>query len=284
MLRLYIRQLRPKSWLKNVFVFIPLVFSLTLTDLVKLTATAVAFVSFCLISSAVYIFNDIRDIESDRKHPVKCRRPVASGAIGVRAATVTALLLSAAALGLAYCANLFTALMLAIYLAENLLYTIVLKHHPIYDCFCIAAGFILRVYAGSFAGDEPVSDWLFLTIVAMSLFMAFGKRRGEMLKIDEENRRVVLERYNLVFLNGIMFCTAGLSIVFYSLWAMNRGAGMIYTVPIIIFIVCKYLLIIHDEKSHGDPTTVIFADKTLMLAGGAYAVLTMLCLYFGRTQ
>jgi 4-hydroxybenzoate polyprenyltransferase len=279
----FVRELRPKNWLKNIFVFIPLVFSLKMTDIGKLTATSLTFVAFCLLSSAVYIYNDIHDVEADRKHPVKCNRPIASGVIGVKTAATVAVLLMLASFGLAYCVNLFTALVLVAYATENLLYTAMLKRYPIYDCFCIAAGFIFRVYAGSFASGEPVSDWLFLTIVAMSLFMAFGKRFGEMQKVDPANQRVVLAHYDLAFLNGMMFCMAGLTIVFYSLWAMNRGMGMIYTVPIIIFIVSKYFLLIHDEKSHGDPTTVIMTNKTLLFACGIYVVVTVLFLYFGRS-
>jgi 4-hydroxybenzoate polyprenyltransferase len=163
----------------------------------------------------------------------------------------------------------------------NLAYSFKLKHYVIVDCFCIAAGFVLRVFAGGAAYGGGVSDWLFLTIVAMSLFMAFGKRRGELIKTDGSSTRAVLERYDLIFLNGILFACAGLSIVFYSLWAMDRGNNMIYTVPLIIFIVCKYLLLICDSRSHGDPTTVIFSDKTLLASCGAYGIITVCLLYMG---
>jgi 4-hydroxybenzoate polyprenyltransferase len=275
----YIKQLRPKNWLKNVFVFIPLIFALELLNVEKLMPTTMMFATFCLASSAVYIFNDIRDVENDRLHPVKSNRPIASGTIGIKAAVVFAVILTAAAFGLAFYVNALAMLVIALYVAENILYSAYLKHRPIFDCFCIATGFILRVYAGSFASGGGVSDWLFLTVVAMSLFMAFGKRRGEILKVSAANRRPVLEYYDLDFLNGMMFACAGLSVVFYALWAMNRGMYMIYTVPIIIFIVCKYLLILHENDSHGDPTSVILNSKALISACGAYALLTIVLLY-----
>ncbi|MDR1378293.1 MAG: UbiA prenyltransferase family protein [Synergistaceae bacterium] len=278
----YIKQLRPKSWLKNVFVFMPLVFSLELTNLPKLAMCGLAFVAFCLTSSTVYTFNDLLDAEQDAEHPIKCRRPIASGAIPKSGAAVFCALLLISGLTLALFVNLPTAVIAAAYLAINVAYTIRLKHLAIIDCFCIAAGFVLRVYAGSAAIGDKVSNWLFLTVIAMSLFMAFGKRRGEMMKMEGSLTRHALEQYDLRFLNGMMFVCAGLMVVFYSLWAMARGLNMIYTVPVVIFIVCKYLLLVHDDDSHGDPTTVIFEDKTLLAASGLYALLTVGLLYAGR--
>jgi 4-hydroxybenzoate polyprenyltransferase len=281
MIMQYIRQLRLKNWLKNVFVFLPIVFSQQLTVLPKLWQTVAVFSAFCLVSSAVYTFNDLFDVENDRLHPVKQKRPIASGAIAVHSAVAMTIVLLALSLALATVASPLAAGVIGLYITVNVAYTMIMKHKPIFDVFCIAAGFILRVYAGGFASDETVSDWLFLTVVAMSLFMAFGKRRGEMIHITAEHQRAVLERYDLSFLNGMMFCSAGLSIVFYSLWAMNRGMGMIYTVPIIIFIVCKYLLLVYSDKSQGDPTTVILSNRILVLACLLYAGLTVLLLYAG---
>jgi 4-hydroxybenzoate polyprenyltransferase len=167
------------------------------------------------------------------------------------------------------------------YYALNISYTLWFKHIPIYDCFCIAAGFVLRVFAGGAAYGGGISDWLFLTVVAMSLFMAFGKRRGELVRTDGFSTRMALERYNELFLNGIIFTCAGLSIAFYSLWSLDRGDNMIYTVPLIIFLVCNYLLLIYHKDSHGDPTSMIFASKTLIVTCGLYALLTVGLLYLG---
>jgi 4-hydroxybenzoate polyprenyltransferase len=282
-LSLYIKEARPKNWLKNVFVFIPITFAFELTDWSKLTATAILFVAFCFVSSAVYVFNDIVDVNKDAAHPVKCKRPIASGAIPKNKAAVFAALFVIVGLVLAlYVARLAFALVTA-YLITNVAYTLALKHKPIFDCFCIAAGFVLRVFTGGVKIKNGVSDWLFLTVVAMSLFMAFGKRRGELIKMSGNSTRLVLERYDLPFLSGVTFVCAGLSIVFYSLWAMNRGCNMIYTVPLIIFIVCKYLLLVHGN-SHGDPTTVILGNRTLIAACAGYAFLAIGLLYAGGPQ
>ena len=228
------------------------------------------------------MFNDICDIEKDRVHPVKRNRPIASGAIIMQKAFVFAILLAGIGIAIGFCVNILTGILVACYLALNLAYTLKLKHKPILDCFCIAAGFVLRVYAGGEASAEPVSDWLFLTVTAMSLFMAFGKRRGELAKVGGSSTREVLQWYNSVFLNGIVFICAGLSVVFYSLWAMYRASNMIYTVPLVIFMVSKYLLLIHGDDSHGDPVAVLFGDKPLFASAGLYGLLTMTLLYFGR--
>jgi 4-hydroxybenzoate polyprenyltransferase len=277
----YLEETRPKNWLKNIFVFIPITFALKLTDLDKLLAATLAFVAFCLVSSAVYVFNDIVDADKDELHPVKCKRPIASGAIAKNKAVAFAVFLVFSGLTLALYVDIMACVLVSVYLIINIAYTLSLKHKPIIDCFCIAAGFVLRTFVGGVAIVEGVSNWLFLTIVAMSLFMAFGKRRGELIKTDGSGEtRVVLEHYDLAFLNGMTFVCAGLAIVFYALWAMNRGCNVIYTVPLIIFIVCKYLLIVHGD-SHGDPTTVFFSNKTLMGACGVYGMLVILLLYFG---
>jgi 4-hydroxybenzoate polyprenyltransferase len=277
----YLIEMRPKAWLKNIFVFVPLVFSLQLFDISKLSAAVTVFIAFCLISSSVYIYNDVCDAHKDALHPIKYRRPVASGMIGKPAAIVFAIACAALGLVIAVAVNYIACLMAVAYLAVNLFYSLFLKHKPIFDVFCISAGFVLRTLAGGFATNAPVSDWLFLTIVALSLFMAFGKRRGEIIRTAEEVRREVLKSYDLAYLNGMTFVCAGLSIVFYGLWTMFRGMNMIYTVPVIIFIVCRYLLIVFDNQSHGDPTSVIFSDFVILASCAVYAILTVILLYNG---
>lgn len=274
--------MRPKSWMKNIFVFVPLVFSLQLRNPDKLWTTLIAFVAFCLASSAVYGLNDVCDADKDRRHPVKRLRPVASGAISKRNAVLFAALLAVIGLAAGFAANPATGAFATAFVALNLAYSIWLKRQPLFDCFCIAAGFVLRVYAGGAASGEPVSDWLFLTIVAASLFLAFGKRRGEALKVGDPATREVLRQYDLGFMNGMMFVYAGLAAVFYAMWAMNRGLGMIYTVPLVIFIISRYLLSIHRIDSHGDPSTVLWEDKTLLAAGVFYALMTVALLYYPK--
>ena len=280
-MKYYIKVARPRNWLKNVFVFVPLFFSMEVSKAGKLIATLLAFITFCLISSAVYICNDIADRKADAAHPIKKSRPIASGSLSVKNAALFAGILTVFSLVMGFLINLWLGVITVFYLILNLAYTWKLKHLPIIDCFCIATGFVLRVYAGGAACQEPVSDWLFLTIVSMALFMAFGKRRGELLKVSPLATRQVLRQYDPQFLDGIVFACAGLSVTFYSLWALNRGCYMIYTVPLIIFIVAKYLQLIHMPDSHGDPTTVILQDKVLLCACGVYGITATLLLYFG---
>ncbi|MCL1831709.1 MAG: UbiA prenyltransferase family protein [Oscillospiraceae bacterium] len=307
----YIKVIRPKAWLKNVFVFVPIVFAIQLFNLDKLLTTLAAFGAFCMISSAVYLFNDICDAKKDALHPVKKSRPIASGKIKRSVASAYAIAL--AGVGIAVSLLVVNRTMTAIalgYLCLNLAYTILLKNVAVLDCFCIAAGFVLRVYAGGAASGSAVSDWLFLTVTAASLFMAFGKRRGEILKLrsptadasvhcagqaepdslpklrspaaeSSSQTRTVLQQYNIDFLKGMVFICAGLAVVFYSLWAMEKS-NMIYTVPLMIFMVAKYLLNIHKADSHGDPTTVVFSDVTFLLSGALYAAVTVVLLYGGK--
>ena len=277
----YVKLSRPKSWLKNIIVFIPLVFALELFNINQLLATAIVFISFCLVSSAVYVFNDICDAKLDATHEVKRNRPIASGAITKRHAAVFAVLLCIFGLAASFYVSLFACILVIAYIILNIFYSLWLKNVLIFDCFCIAAGFVLRVYTGGAASGEPVSDWLFLTIVSMALFMAFGKRRGELVKGGDAEGRAVLRLYDKDFLQGMVWICAGLAVVFYSLWAINRGNNMIYTVPLIIFIVSKYLLHVSDSNYYGDPTTIIFEDKILLVVLGVYGLLTIALLYFG---
>ena len=278
----YIKLIRPKHWIKNVLIFVPLFYAYNLTNLRYLYMTILCFISFCLISSVAYIINDIADLDRDKQHPVKCKRPIAAGMITVPKAIILAIILAITGFLLATFGygNYFVALYTASYFLLNLAYSFFLKHQPVIDCFAIAAGFILRIYAGASASASPVSEWLFLTIIAVSLFFAFGKRRGEMMQISDTNKtRSVLSSYSLSFMNGIVFMCAGLSVVFYAIWALANFRQMIYSVPLVIFIICKYLMIINDEKASGDPVTTVLGDKELLAAVLVFGVLSMILLY-----
>jgi len=281
MIRSYIKLIRPKHWLKNVLIFFPLLYSGYLTQSNMLIASIQCFIAFCLVSSAVYVINDIADAPKDRLHPEKCKRPIAAGQIGIRAAVALAVFLGL--IGLALSAfgygNYYVLLCAVLYVLLNLLYSFFLKNLVVIDCFCIATGFLLRVYAGGAAGNIHISEWLFLTILAISLFMAFGKRRGEMLTNVNGVTRVALVGYDMGFINGIVFSCAGMAVIFYALWAMAETSLMIYTVPLVIFIVCKYLLNVYGAVSSGDPVTTILGDKGLMVSVLLFALVSAVLLY-----
>ena len=273
---------RPKHWLKNVLIFVPLLYAHKLFEPLLLRTTVLTFVAFCLLSSAVYVINDIVDSARDRQHPVKSRRPIAAGQVGRGQAVCFAAALFAAGFALPLFGGGTDLILLfaACYVLLNLAYSFWLKHVAIVDCFCIAAGFVLRIYAGGAASGDAITEWLFLTMAAASLFMAFGKRCGEMLHVkDIDKTRTVLRRYNVGFLNGMIFVCAGLAIIFYALWAMANDVRMVYTVPFVIFIVCRYLLNLHSKTSQGDPTSVILSDKVLLAAVGIFGVVSVALLY-----
>jgi 4-hydroxybenzoate polyprenyltransferase len=245
-------------------------------------STLRCFVAFCFISSAVYVINDIIDADKDRGHPIKNKRPIASGKVDIKKAIIFAVILFALGQALAITGNGNYAVVLfaALYAILNIMYSLFLQHYAIIDCFCLAAGFLLRIYAGGAAGGSSVSGWLFLTMTAASLFMAFGKRRGEMMRLsDGKATRKVLANYDLPFLNGMIFVCAGLTVVFYALWSIANVSTMIYTVPFVIFIISKYLLVIYGDTSHGDPTSVILGDKGLLAAIGLFGVFSLILLY-----
>lgn len=185
--------MRVDNWLKSVFIFVPLFFSSEIFNIDKLVPTIIAFVAFCLFSSGVYIVNDIFDVKNDIRHPEKCKRPIASGAVSIKNAVIFASVLAVAGGIVSIFLNTMTVSLIAFYVLLNFAYTLYLKRKPIFDCFCIAVGFALRIYIGQTSSGTIVSDWLFLTIVSVSLFMAFGKRRNERLKTSNCETRDVLE-------------------------------------------------------------------------------------------
>lgn len=235
--------------------------------------------SFCLISSAIYVLNDICDVENDRSHAVKKNRPIASGQISFPCAWILLICLAIVGFGLALLVNFYSFLLILAYVVINILYSKWLKTKVVIDCFCIAAGFVLRVMVGGTIVNAGVSDWMFLTVVSLSLFMAFGKRRGELHNYGVGGTRDVLEIYEMNFLNGIVFMCAGLTMTFYSLWSMSQESKLVYTVPIVLFIVIRYLLLVFAGRSEADPTTLIFSDKTLLVSCGLCAFIMLALLY-----
>lgn len=279
-IKAYIKEMRVKSWLKNLFVFCPIVFSLELFQWDKLMEAAVLTLSFCLISSAIYVFNDINDVENDRKHEIKKNRPIASGQISFPKAWVLLVCLTIIGLGISILVNIYSFLLIVAYVFINVLYSKWLKTKAVIDCFCIAIGFILRVMVGGTIVTAGVSNWMFLTVLALSLFMAFGKRRGELSSYAGGETRTVLDMYDLNFLNGIVFMCAGLTVMFYSLWSISQKPRLVYSVPIVFFIITRYLLLVFKGRAEADPTTLLLSDKTLLVSCGICGIVMLALLYF----
>lgn len=282
MLKSILSLIRPKHYLKNGLIFIPLLFSGNLFNLDYLSTLLLAFVAFCATASIVYVVNDIRDRDRDRLHPQKKYRPLASGALSVPQAIGIVVILAAIAGAFTGLAQLPAAayVILGAYLLINILYSLGLKNVPVVDVAILAAGFLLRVLYGGEAIDVEVSRWLALTVLAGAIYMGLGKRRGELATNGAKSRKVN-EFYTHNFLDKNMYVCMALTLVFYSLWATDpsRETSLFWTVPIVIIVLMTYSLDIEKEGSTGDPTDVLLNNKVLLALAGAYVLLTTYLLY-----
>ncbi len=275
----YLKLIRIKHWIKNSLIFIPLICSLSLTK-TNIINTIIGFLSFSLMASFIYIINDIKDIEKDKLHPKKKKRPLASGKIKISTAIIIGivLLILSIILNLLISPKLLTPslIILISYLIINLLYSNGLKNVAIIDVVILSTGFILRVYYGASIINVDVSNYLFLTILNASLFLGFGKRRKEMIK--DKNSRIVLKDYTESFLDKFQYLTLTLTIVFYSFWAIEQNIKYLYfTIPLLMVIFMKYCLYI-EKTGEGDPTTVLYEDKILMFLSLLYVIVMIIFL------
>ena len=285
----YLKLIRVKHWLKNGLVFLPLFFSLGIKDISLLTRCILAFFIFSATSSIIYIYNDMNDIEKDKNHPTKKLRPLASGDVSIRQASIIMVLLAMIdiiLMSILYIniSNIFVFIVPVIYIVLNVLYSKILKDIPILDVTIIVIGFILRILYGSISTSIEVSKYLYLMIIFGSFFLGFGKRRNEIVKNGNKSRPV-LEKYNKDFLDKNMYVSYALSIVAYTLWTVDPvtiariGNDYIFwTIPLLMIILQLYSLNIEDN-SDGDPTEVIFSDKKLLFAGTIYIIALIIILY-----
>ena len=277
--------MRVKHYIKNLLVFAALACSGQFFNTEKLLACLAGFAAFCMISSAVYVINDIRDAEKDRMHPEKCKRPIAAGDISVRNAYILLALLLAAAAVCVYLTRCYPpAVLLLLYVLLNLAYSFGLKNIPIVDIIILVSGFLIRVIYGAVITDIVISNWLYLTVVTISFYFALGKRRNELQTVGNESR-AVLKEYPLSFLDKSMNMCLTLANVFYALWSMDkttvsayRNKYLIWTVPIVLLITMKYSLDI-EGNSDGDPVEVFLRDKVLFALCAAYAAVMFFILY-----
>lgn len=265
--------MRIRQWTKNGFIFFGLIFDKQLFLLEPFLRTLAGFFLFCLVSSAVYLFNDIADLEADRNHPEKKSRPLASGALPVNIALAAAVLLTAVAIPLGYLLSPIFALILSVYLAINLLYSRWLKHVAILDVLIISSGFVLRVAAGvALITVERFSPWLYMLTILFSLYIGFGKRRAEMtlLAHGASAHRKVFEGYTIPLLDQYITIVSGMTIVAYSLYtfsAPNLPANhmMMLTIPFVVYGIFRYLQLIQTGHAAGAPDEVALKDRGLQV-------------------
>src|SRR5215211_5929845 len=273
MLKALIKTMRPRQWTKNGFIFFGLIFDKQLFILEPFLRTITGFILFCLVSSAVYLFNDIADVEADRNHPEKKFRPIASGKLPVNVALAAAVLLTLIALPLGYLLSPIFALILTIYLTINLLYSRWLKHVSILDVLIISSGFVLRVAAGmALITVERFSPWLYMITVLFSLYIGFGKRRAEMslLALGASSHRKVFEGYTIPLLDQFITIVSGMTIVAYSLYTFSapnlpENHTMMLTIPFVVYGIFRYLQLIQTGHAAGAPDEVALKDRPLQL-------------------
>lgn len=274
----YIKLLRIKHYIKNFLIFIPIFFAKNILDRSVLIPAIIGFFAFSFTSSAVYIINDIKDVEKDRMHPVKCNRPIASGEIGIKTSVfIFCLFLFLSLLFQFIAGSIGGAIYLWLYFIINIGYSIGLKNVQLLDIALLSSGFVIRVMYGGVITDTDISPWLFMVVLSGSLFMAFGKRRGE-LALSGEKRRKVLDKYSASFLDKIPYVCISLCVIYYSLWTIEKG-NLIWTVPIVLFIIFKYMLDIEQDESDGDPISVILEDRILILMCAVFLSLVAFILY-----
>jgi 4-hydroxybenzoate polyprenyltransferase len=287
MLSALLKTMRLRQWTKNGFVFFALVFDKQLFLREPFLRTLEGFLLFCLISSAVYLLNDIFDIEADRQHPEKKNRPLASGKLPVSAAWGAAIVLVAVALPLGFLLSpVFTAF-LAAYLLVNLLYSRWLKHVPIIDVLIVSTGFVLRVGAGvALITVERFSPWLYMITILFSLYIGFGKRRAEMSLLEKGagSHRKVLDGYTLPLLDQYITIVSGTTIVAYSLYTFSapnlpENHSMMLTIPFVVYGIFRYLQLIQSGHAAGAPDEVALKDRPLQ-ATVLLWVITVLAIFY----
>lgn len=273
------RLMRPHQWLKNLMIFFPAFLSGGIVQPGVAQRGVLPMIAFCLGSSATYVFNDLLDASNDRNHPVKSGRPIASGMVGVRSAVLLALLLAGGALGTALLVGGMFPLLLVSYLAISVCYSLKLKDVVIVDIFCIAAGFVLRLEAGGETLGVAISEWLFLSVFLLSVFLSTGKRLCEQRGLGEGagSHRKSLEGYPAGFLDIAMAMTGAAVLVTYTMYSLSKPY-LIYTVPLCTFGLLRYTLRV-KAGGGGDPTEALLKDFPLFATGLLWVIMVASGIY-----
>ena len=300
-LRAIIQSMRPRQWTKNLALFVGLIFAQQLFTLTSFERAFVAFVAFCLASSSVYIFNDLLDLERDRQHPTKSKRPLASGDLPVSWAIVTIAILLLGCAGLTLLivripiqqpdifaslggANVLFALTVVSYILLMALYSVHLKHIVLLDVFIIASGFVLRILAGAVVIPVTISPWLYLVTILLSLFLALSKRRHELVLLQGEasNHRQILKEYSLPLLDQLITIVIAATIMAYSLYTFQGPTGnhrLMITIPFVLYGMFRYLYLMHMRMEGGSPEEVLLRDRHMLGTVVMCTVLIIIVLY-----
>ena len=286
----YIALVRPKQWLKNAFVFAPLIFAKELFLLGPFIVAVKAFVAFCLTASAIYIINDVADLEADRAHPLKKNRPLAAGRMTIRQAMAVLVLLLVLDVAVVFDMKSRFAAILAVYFVLNIAYSWKLKEVVLLDVFAVAAGFMFRMLGGAFAIDVEVSNWLVLCSLFISLFLGFAKRRGELVQVGTGGsltERKVLQLYRVDFVDQMLTIAAAGTVISYALYTMAPRTidvfgteRLIYTTVFVVYGIFRYLYLVHTTPAIENPANAVTADLPIMVTGLLWITSCVVLIYF----
>jgi decaprenyl-phosphate phosphoribosyltransferase len=274
-LKNFIHLLRPWQWTKNLFIFLPLFFAMHMNQLDLLIMAGEAFLSFCFITSAIYIFNDWHDVDEDKLNPKKMQRPLAAGRTSKKAASIAIVILLTIGLVWSYFLSTSVLLLVLLYVILNIAYTLKLKHIPILDIFIISSGFVIRVFIGGFAAHVKIYPWIIIMTFLLALLLSLAKRRDDVstFLVSNQKMRKSIDGYNLQFLDMTMMAMAAITIVAYIMYTMSpevmarfKTDKLYFTTFFVILGIMRYMQITIVENKSGDPTEVLIRDRFLQFA------------------
>jgi len=279
--------MRPKQWIKNLLIFAGLIFSKNLLALDLWIISILAFLLFCLLSGSIYIINDIIDLESDKKHPIKSKRPLPSGQLKVRQAWIAAIIIALFSISLSFVLKIDFGIIALAYFLLILVYSLSLKHIVILDVLVISIGFVMRAAAGALAISVEISPWLLICTILLALFLALGKRRHELLLLEnaQEHRRS-LEDYSQELLDQMISVVTASTVIAYSLYTMAgetirkfNTSNLKYTIPFVIYGIFRYLYLIYQKQQGGDPGKALITDRPLILNIALWIATVIILIY-----
>ena len=291
MIKNIIQAMRPHQWTKNFFIYAALIFSQNIFNLSLLIKTTIAFSAFCLISSALYIFNDLKDLEEDKLHPLKSKRPIASGKIKKSTAILVIIILSLLGFSSAFTLNKNYFIITLVYFLIQVSYSIKLKHIVILDVFVVAFGFLIRVMAGGLAIEVSLSSWLLICTILLALFLALSKRRHELVLLEDDasEHRPILEEYSPYLLDQMIAVVTASTVIAYCLYTISEETvtkfettNLIFTVPFVLYGIFRYLYLIHQKTEGGSPEALIIKDKPLLIDIFLWIATAVIILYISR--
>jgi len=288
MISAIIKSMRPKQWVKNILVFAGLIFSRNVFNINHLIQSFSAFLAFCFISSAVYVINDILDINNDRIHPEKQFRPIASGNISIPAAILLAVASAVIAFIIALSVNFQFTFIIGLYFILLTFYSLCLKRIMILDVLIISSGFVLRAIAGAVAIGVSISSWLLICTIFLALFLSLCKRRNEIVILGKKSdrHRPILAEYSIALIDQFIAIVTGSALISYSLYTTDDATikqfgtdNLIYTVPFVIFGIFRYLYLVYQKNLGGSPDRVLLEDKPVIINNGMWLITVVVIIY-----